>query len=97
MWTGSARLPGISSHLWVRVFSFVVFVRPLKYFLDSPIELAIGTFFLYNLLGVSCFYGLALTFVFLPLNHYAGKTMLGTQDNLMAARDERVALMNEVC
>ena len=64
--------------------------------LDSPIELVVGTLFLYHLLGVSSLVGLAMTFVFLPINHFAGKTMLGTQDDLMAARDERTALMNEV-
>lgn len=65
-------------------------------FVDSPIEMVIGTIFLYNLLGVSCFFGLAVTCLFLPLNHFAGKIMVTTQDNLMKARDERVALMNEV-
>ena len=46
--------------------------------------------------GVSCFFGLAVTCLFLPLNHYAGKIVVGAQENLMKARDERVALMNEV-
>jgi len=47
-------------------------------------------------LGVSCFFGLAMTCLFLPLNHFAGKVVVGAQENLMKARDERVALMNEV-
>ncbi|PCH35119.1 multidrug resistance-associated ABC transporter [Wolfiporia cocos MD-104 SS10] len=64
--------------------------------IDSPIELTIGTIFLYHLLGVSCFFGLAVTCLFLPLNHYAGKIVVGAQDNLMKARDERVGLMNEI-
>ncbi|KAA1472498.1 multidrug resistance-associated ABC transporter [Dentipellis sp. KUC8613] len=63
---------------------------------DSPIEIMIGTFFLYKLLGVSCFFGLAVTCLFLPLNHFAGKVVVGAQDNLMKARDERVSLMNEI-
>lgn len=63
---------------------------------DSPIEIAIGTFFLYHLLGVSCFFGLAVACLFLPLNHLAGKIVVGAQENLMKARDERVALMNEI-
>lgn len=46
--------------------------------------------------GVSSFFGLAVTCLFLPLNHYAGKVVVDAQDNLMKARDERVALMNEV-
>lgn len=82
---------------------------------DSPVEIVIGTIFLYNLLGmcclnplichcdltsiisgVSCFFGLAVACLFLPLNHYASKVVVGAQENLMKARDERVALMNEV-
>ncbi|KAJ4488652.1 multidrug resistance-associated ABC transporter [Lentinula lateritia] len=63
---------------------------------DSPIELVVGTIFLYRLLGVSCFFGLAVTCLFLPLNHFAGKVVVGAQDNLMKARDERIALMNEI-
>lgn len=66
------------------------------YNVDSPIEIAIGTIFLYQLLGVSAFIGLAMTCLFLPLNHLAGKIVVGAQDNLMKARDERVSLMNEV-
>ena len=58
--------------------------------------MVIGTLFLYNLLGTSAFWGLAVTCLFLPLNHFAGSVVVGAQDNLMKARDERVALMNEV-
>ena len=46
--------------------------------------------------GVSAFIGLAVTCLFLPMNHYAGKVVVVAQENLMKARDERVALMNEV-
>ncbi|KAI6116284.1 ABC transporter type 1, transmembrane domain-containing protein [Pisolithus sp. B1] len=63
---------------------------------DSPIEIVIGTVFLYNLLGVSCFIGLAVTCLFLPLNHYGGKVVVRAQESLMKTRDERVALMNEI-
>ncbi|TRM63381.1 P-loop containing nucleoside triphosphate hydrolase protein [Schizophyllum amplum] len=64
--------------------------------IDSPIEIVIGSWFLYDLLGPSCFVGLAATVMFLPMNHFAGKIVVSAQDNLMRARDERVALMNEV-
>ncbi|KAH9478408.1 ABC transporter 7 [Psilocybe cubensis] len=75
----------VSDFAW-HVFSLV----------DAPIEIVIGTWFLYNLLGVSCFFGLAVTCLFLPMNHYAGKVVVGAQENLMKARDERVGLMNEI-
>ncbi|KAH9932956.1 multidrug resistance-associated ABC transporter [Fomitopsis serialis] len=63
---------------------------------DSPIELIIGTIFLYSLLGVSCFIGLAVACLLLPLNHFASKVVVSAQDSLMKARDERVSLMNEI-
>jgi hypothetical protein len=37
-----------------------------------------------------------VTCLFLPLNHFAGKIVVGAQENLMKAKDERVALMNEI-
>lgn len=37
-----------------------------------------------------------MTCLFLPLNHFASKVVVGVQDNLMKARDKRVGLMNEV-
>ena len=46
--------------------------------------------------GVSCFIGLAVICLFLPINHWAGKVVVVAQDSLMKARDERVSLMNEI-
>ena len=63
---------------------------------DAPVELVVGTIFLYSLLGVSCLFGLLVTCLFLPLNHFAGKVVVSAQDNLMKTRDERVSLMNEI-
>ena len=64
--------------------------------IDAPLEIVIGTLFLYNLLGVSCFFGLAVACLLLPLNHFAGKVVVGAEESLMKARDERVGLMNEI-
>ena len=58
--------------------------------------LFIGVLFAAVLLGVSCFVGLAVTCLFLPLNHFAGKVVVGAEESLMKARDERVGLMNEI-
>ncbi|CAO3617183.1 unnamed protein product [Cunninghamella echinulata] len=62
----------------------------------APTELFIGIFFLYNLLGVSCFLGLLVMVITLPANHYNAKLFAKSQDRLMEARDKRVNLMNEV-
>ncbi|CEP08484.1 hypothetical protein [Parasitella parasitica] len=64
--------------------------------LAAPTELAVGIFFLYNLLGKSCFLGLIVMIIVLPLNHFNAKMFAKTQDRLMEARDKRVSLMNEV-
>lgn len=59
-------------------------------------ELAIGTFFLYQLLGYAGLAGIAVTVLFLPVNHFVSKSFATSQDDLMSARDKRVSLMNEV-
>jgi ABC-type multidrug transport system fused ATPase/permease subunit len=64
--------------------------------LAAPTELSIGIYFLYKLLGVSCFLGLLVMVVTLPANHYNAKLFAKSQDKLMEARDKRVGLMNEV-
>ncbi|KAI8387430.1 P-loop containing nucleoside triphosphate hydrolase protein [Blakeslea trispora] len=64
--------------------------------LSAPIELTVGIYFLYNLLGRSCLLGLLVMVVVLPINHYNAKMYAKTQDKLMESRDKRVSLMNEV-
>jgi ABC-type bacteriocin/lantibiotic exporter with double-glycine peptidase domain len=59
-------------------------------------ELLIGTIFLYQLLGYAGIAGIATTILFLPINHYTSKSFASVQGKLMAARDKRVSLMNEV-
>ncbi|KAH9043928.1 ATP-binding cassette transporter [Lactarius pseudohatsudake] len=76
-----------------RVSEFSLHVFTL---VDAPIEIIIGTIYLYKLLGSSAFVGLAVTCLIFPLNHFVGKIVVGAQDNLMKARDERVGLMNEI-
>ncbi|KAG9120665.1 hypothetical protein FRC07_003764 [Ceratobasidium sp. 392] len=76
-----------------RVAQFHLHLYPL---IDCPIELAIGIFFLYTLLGSSCFLGLLAAIVLFPVNHQGSKFVVAAQDRLMSARDERIALMNEV-
>ncbi|KAI8979516.1 hypothetical protein BDF20DRAFT_906115 [Mycotypha africana] len=62
----------------------------------APTELTVGIYYLYKLLGKSCFLGLLVMIIVLPLNHYNAKMFARTQDKLMEARDKRIALMNEV-
>lgn len=64
--------------------------------ISAPLELITGFYFLYQLMGVSCLYGLLVMIVILPINHFNAKIFSKTQDRLMEARDRRVSLMNEV-
>jgi ABC-type multidrug transport system fused ATPase/permease subunit len=100
MTTDVDRVSEFSWHIFTLVGTSCVFAVPVTAFLnchqDSPIEIIVGTIFLYSLLGSSAFVGLAVTCLFLPLNHFAGKIVVGAQENLMKAKDERVALMNEI-
>ncbi|KAF7377450.1 Multidrug resistance-associated ABC transporter [Mycena sanguinolenta] len=63
---------------------------------DSPVQLVLGTWLLYSLLGSSCFVGLAATLICLPLQHLTGKIIIRAQSALMQAKDERIGLTNEV-
>ncbi|KAG1381714.1 hypothetical protein G6F61_002924 [Rhizopus arrhizus] len=64
--------------------------------LEAPAELGVGIYFLYTLLGKSCFLGLLVMIIILPVNHYNAKMFASTQDKLMESRDKRISLMNEV-
>lgn len=76
-----------------RVADFAVWCFSL---IDAPLELIIGTIFLYSLLGYASIIGISIAVLFLPLNHYTSKGFANTQDKLMSTRDRRVGLMQEV-
>ena len=76
-----------------RVSDFVTWSSSLY---DAPIEILIGTIFLYNLIGYAALIGISVAVFFLPLNNWASRNFTVTQDKLMATRDRRVSLMNEV-
>ncbi|KAI7895794.1 P-loop containing nucleoside triphosphate hydrolase protein [Mucor mucedo] len=64
--------------------------------IEVPLELFIGIYFLYSLLGWSSILGLAVMVIALPINHLNSKISIRTQAKLMKRRDMRVSLMNEV-
>lgn len=64
--------------------------------IDAPLEVAVGSFFLYKLLGTAGLFGIAASIAFLPFNHFASVSFATTQRKLMGARDRRVSLMSEV-
>jgi len=64
--------------------------------IDCPIELIVGVYFLYQLLGLACLFGLLVLCVTIPINHQIAKIFTKTQDKLMKSRDHRVNIMHEV-
>lgn len=69
---------------------------PMNLIVIAPVQLAVGIYFLYTLLGISSLFGLAVMVITLPVNHYSAKLLAKTQMALGEARDKRVSLMNEV-
>ena len=82
MGTDSSRITDFSA-LWWSVIS-------------APLELTVGFYFIYQIMGSSCFYGLLVMVLLLPINHYNADLFAKTQDRLMEARDKRVSLVTEV-
>nr|CAG8444810.1 14548_t:CDS:10 [Entrophospora candida] len=64
--------------------------------IKCPIELFIGFFFLYELLGLSCLVGLLVLAITFPINQAAARRYSLVQERLMKWRDHRVNLMHEI-
>ncbi|KAG0179992.1 hypothetical protein DFQ29_001399 [Apophysomyces sp. BC1021] len=77
----------------IRISTFVFFWFNL---FKLPMEVAIGIYLLYSLLGNACLLGFLVMVVMLPLNHYVSRLLSTTQANVMEHRDRRLVLMNEV-
>lgn len=62
----------------------------------APFEIIVGTFFLYQLLGISAFFGFLALVMVAPLNHYLSKRRIFISRGIAAARDRRMAIVNEL-
>ncbi|WFC94747.1 hypothetical protein MBRA1_001381 [Malassezia brasiliensis] len=67
----------------------------LTMLINIPFELAFGGYFAYRVLGVSALVGLASTLVLVPLITLVSRRFARTNERLMAARDQRMGLLNE--
>ena len=63
---------------------------------SGPFQFALAIYFLYDLVGVSAFAGLAVFFVLVPINIFGGKRGQGIQVGQMKAKDGRILFMNEI-
>ncbi|TDL21671.1 multidrug resistance-associated ABC transporter [Rickenella mellea] len=63
---------------------------------SAPIEIIIASTFLYQLLGISAFAGFLVLILGLPLNSFIARRSIRIQKGVMAARDKRMAVLNEL-
>ncbi|KAJ7179617.1 hypothetical protein C8R46DRAFT_1074274 [Mycena filopes] len=67
------------------------------YFLyGAPMEIIIGSVFLYQLLGFSAFAGFVVLILGWPLNSYISKRSIRIQKGVLKAKDGRMAVLNEL-
>lgn len=64
--------------------------------LDVPLEIIIGTIFLYQLLGNAALVGISISILFLPINSWASSQFADVEKKLMIARDKRTSLISEL-
>ncbi|KAI0308316.1 hypothetical protein B0F90DRAFT_1681863 [Multifurca ochricompacta] len=68
----------------------------LYFIYGSPFELIIACFFLYQLLGWSAFAGFLVLALGWPLNSFIARRSIRIQKGVMAARDKRMGVLNEL-
>lgn len=71
-------------------------VTSLYMIYSAPIELVIASVFLFNLMGWSAFAGFATLIVAAPIQHFLTRRNIFLSRSLMAARDKRMGVMNEL-
>ncbi|GAA5897295.1 hypothetical protein JCM8208_003781 [Rhodotorula glutinis] len=62
----------------------------------APFELAIAITFLYQILGWTCLVGLGVMALALPINHVLVKRRLRIHRKMLASRDARMEILNEL-
>jgi len=62
----------------------------------SPLEILVCVSFLYSLLGPSAFAGLIILILAMPINSSLTQRSYAIQKVLLAARDKRLNVMNEL-
>lgn len=63
---------------------------------SAPFELVLGSVFLYRLLGWSAFAGFGVLVAVWPLNKFVTERSVRIQKGVMAARDKRMGVLNEL-
>jgi ABC-type multidrug transport system fused ATPase/permease subunit len=63
---------------------------------SAPFQITLSLYFLYDLMGTSVFYGLAVMILLIPVNFYIAKHQKRITVLQMKTKDERIKMMNEV-
>ncbi|KAK3690211.1 putative ATP-dependent bile acid permease [Podospora appendiculata] len=61
-----------------------------------PVQISIGTYLLYQVLGISGVIGIALMIVLLPVNMWISKRLAALQGQVLSATDDRIQVSNEL-
>ncbi|XP_016974443.1 probable multidrug resistance-associated protein lethal(2)03659 [Drosophila rhopaloa] len=62
----------------------------------GPLELLISSYFLYQLIGIASFYGIAILLLYLPIQTYMSRLTSKLRLETALRTDERVRMMNEI-
>ncbi|PWN19710.1 P-loop containing nucleoside triphosphate hydrolase protein, partial [Microstroma glucosiphilum] len=62
----------------------------------TPLELIVGLYFLWKLLGVSALFGLVASIIAAPVTYYLGTVSADLEDRIQSARDKRVGVISEM-
>ena len=76
------RLQDLFSYLWC--------------ILSVPVQVAIGIYLLWGIVGISCLAGLAVLLLLVPLNTFIAFRQLRMTVEVLALKGERIKLMNEI-
>ncbi|KAF9555963.1 multidrug resistance-associated ABC transporter [Agrocybe pediades] len=68
----------------------------LYFIYGAPFEIIIAGIFLYQLLGLSAFAGFIVLVICWPLNSFIARRSIRIQKGVMAARDKRMGVLNEL-
>nr|QST14985.1 ABCC1-1 protein [Diaphanosoma celebensis] len=63
---------------------------------SSPLQIGLAIYFLYNILGVAVFAGLAVMILLIPVNGFIANATKKLQIEQMKNKDKRVKMMNEI-
>ncbi|KAH9421088.1 Multidrug resistance-associated protein 4 [Dermatophagoides pteronyssinus] len=91
--TAVGQIVNIMSNDVNRMDEFSIFV---SYMIVSPIQMLIVIYILFDYIKWTCFVGLALLFLLIPIQVYMGRLFSRVRSNTARQTDQRLRLMNEI-